>query len=90
MAVENHPVHPSTMKDSNKLRHCTNRTDFKPFLYVQNGWTGDGRKVMKSMPFTMSNECRYDKSLTDAECTGCSRRGEGEAYGRSVVDKAHV
>jgi len=33
-----------------------------------------------SWPFRMSNECRYDRSLSDRFCAGCKHAGSGEAW----------
>jgi len=32
----------------------------------------------------MSDRCRYDMSLGDAKCEGCSHRGKGEAYDAEI------
>jgi hypothetical protein len=69
-----------------QLYGCHNRPrEPKPVL-VQRGWvemglhpndspTGMRERVclprMIAIPFTMSTDCRYDKSATDNACAGC-------------------
>lgn len=55
---------------------CHNRPDFLPKLQVQDGWTPDGRRVMKTIPFTMARECMYDLKGEDTGCNGCRHRDE--------------
>jgi len=50
---------------------CHNRQPFKQELQVQDGWTEDGRRVMKQIPFRMSNECEWSKEHDDDKCTSC-------------------
>ena len=35
----------------------------------------------------MSDRCRYDMSLTDQNCEGCTHRGKGEAYDKLIREK---
>ena len=36
----------------------------------------------------MSDRCRYDRSLTDNDCTDCVHRGKGESYAEQVRSNA--
>lgn len=47
---------------------------------MQDGWTVEGTRETVVMPFRMSSECRYDRSLSDQHCTGCVHAGSGESY----------
>lgn len=53
------------------LNGCHNRAPLKKTLMVQDGWTEDGRRIMKEIPFAMSTDCRHDKRSTDPRCKGC-------------------
>ena len=50
---------------------CFNRQAFKQTVESSHGdtWT-----------YRMSNECRYDRSLSDRFCQGCKHAGSGEQY----------
>lgn len=50
---------------------CFNRPAFKQTVESSHGDT---------WPYRMSNECRYDRSLSDRFCQGCKHAGSGEAW----------
>lgn len=56
------------------MHGCYNREPFKETLLVQAGWTEDGRRIMKEIPFRMSMNCEYDLKQTDGECGDCKWR----------------
>lgn len=58
---------------------CFNRPAFKQTVEHSQGGA--------SWPFRMSNECRYDRSLSDRFCVGCCHTGTGEQYIAEQNDK---
>jgi hypothetical protein len=54
-----------------KRHPCYNRRTYDETVEVQDGWTIDGQRKMKTVPFRMSHLCNYDNKLTDAGCQGC-------------------
>lgn len=86
MPVEDHAVHEKTKVDGTYRYGCHNRKDFADvYRAPQRFQTSDGyQAVFKheavAIPFTMSRECRFDRSLQDPWCEGCKHRGSGEAY----------
>lgn len=54
-----------------KQHSCYNRKPFLESVTVQSGWTLDGRRTTKEIPFRMSRHCEYDERMTDAGCEGC-------------------
>jgi hypothetical protein len=54
-----------------RLHGCHNRPPLQDAIQVQDGWTDDGRRIIKQMPFVMSRDCRHDLKLTDPGCAGC-------------------
>lgn len=78
MPVEDHPIHESVKQNKDAVYGCYNRPNFLAsfFSSLSKCW----------IPFRMSNECRYDRSLKDSKCGGCRRRGSGEAYDKKVRD----
>lgn len=76
MPVEDHAVHEKVKIGKDHRYGCFNfdgRKQTVVSLMSGNSW-----------PYRMSNECRYDMSLTDPNCTGCKHRGSGEDYDRMV------
>ena len=60
----------------NERPRCYNRPAIKPTVRVQNGWTGDGRRIMIDMPFLMSMGCPLHGAHGEAtinywNCSGC-------------------
>lgn len=61
------------------MRHkprCFNKPPGKGYLEVQDGWTEDGRRVMITIPNTMSKECKQWEPDGEAfrhkwDCEGC-------------------
>lgn len=94
MAVEDHPVHDKTKIGPDNRYGCYNRKDFTESYraphrrHGSNGYIAVFEIEAVKIPFRMSRECRYDMSLTDWQCEGCWRRGTGEAYAKSVMEKA--
>lgn len=54
-----------------KKHGCHNRKPFMESLFVQNGWTEDGRRIVEQIPFRMSRHCEYDDRAIDPGCEGC-------------------
>ncbi len=96
MAVIDHPVHAKTKFDDTTRYGCHNRKDFVESYYAPNRRAGaNGYEPTFYMervriPFTMSRECRFDRSLQDPWCEGCKHRGSGEAYDAKVRELASV
>lgn len=60
-----------------KLPSCYNRSPFKGYVYVQNGWTEDGRRDMVCLEDNMTKRChQHDAPFGEAylgrlECGDC-------------------
>ena len=80
MPVIEHPTHPHGVRDAEYRYGCFNRAPFRERLEMQDGWNVEGTRETVVMPFRMSRECRYDRSLYDSACAGCMHAGSGEAY----------
>lgn len=55
---------------------CFNKPPGKGYLEVQDGWTEDGRRVMITIPNTMSKDCKQWEPNGEAfrhkwDCEGC-------------------
>lgn len=61
--------------ESSKRYGCYNRSEFKKYLLVQDGWIDEVKRCMKSIPFTMSQKCEYDLNTTDKRCKDCGHSG---------------
>lgn len=78
MPVEDHPVHPSTIR-TNPHPGCWNQPRSREPYLVKDGFTlsyvGAGRyeaiQRFKTIPDPLSLECRYDQHLGPEECEGC-------------------
>lgn len=60
-----------------RLYGCHNRDPYKTSVPVQDGWTKDGRRIMKDAPNQMAPDCRYtltELGRQDQGCTGCKWR----------------
>lgn len=89
MPVIDHPVHRLTIGGA--LYGCHGRAEFKAGYWAPDRtYAPDGmiRTGQALIPHTMSRECRYDMSLTDAKCDGCQHRGSGEAYTQRIIKEA--
>lgn len=90
MAVIDHAVHKKVKIAADKPYGCHNREWDSKGYYAPNRMAGsDGYKPMfryeaVRIPHRMSQECRYDMSLTDPRCGGCKHRGSGEKYNEMV------
>ena len=80
MPVIEHPVHEHGIRDAEHRYGCHNRPPFEETLAVQGGWRIDGTRRLVEIPFTMSRDCRYERSLDDSACAGCRHAGSGERY----------
>ena len=62
---------PYTCKD-----HPERTGEHSPQSTVQDGWTPDGRRIMREhQPVWGNVECGHMTSEADPECTGCRWRG---------------
>lgn len=80
MPVPDHPTHAKTQQPAGRKYGCWGRPrspDFVNFGPALGLW-----------PFRMSQECRYDMSLTDPGCTDCPHQGSGEAYARQIMEES--
>lgn len=92
MPVIEHEVHAKVRIAANKPYGCFNR-EFSPIYYAPNRKMGSSgyepifffERVR--VQHVMSRECRYDMSLTDPRCDGCTHRGSGEKYSAMVSAK---
>lgn len=77
MAVLDHAVHERVKIGADHRYGCHNRpATFKEMC--------ESKFSVELWKFVMSNECRFDLSLTDPSCTGCVHRGSGEQYDQMV------
>lgn len=92
MPVIDHPVHKSTIKDSQHRYGCWNKDrNFKAYYAPQRFAGSDGYKPVfrfeaVRIEHAMSKECRYDMSITDPCCSDCKHRGSGEEYAKQVSE----
>jgi hypothetical protein len=63
-----------TSRNADDPYGCHNRLPFNPIV------RSSGPGAVTSWPNRFSQECRYDRSLTDLRCSGCRHAGSGEAY----------
>ena len=71
MPVVEVKVRPSSSVGPEHRYGCFNRPAFKQTVESSHGET---------WPYRMSNECRYDRSLSDRFCAGCKPAGTGQQY----------
>ena len=71
MPVVEVKVRPSSSVGPEHRYGCFSRPAFKQTVESSHGET---------WPYRMSNECRYDRSLSDRFCQGCKHAGSGEAW----------
>ena len=85
MPVLDHPVHERTIQKEGARNGCHN----KPRPTPESGYWAPDRKFYPDgrfkvtctwIPFTMTTDCMYDKSMSDPQCEGCPHRGTGEQY----------
>lgn len=53
---------------------CHNRAPLRHEREVQDGWTADGRRVLRVIPDPMTKDCQYthtDLGQADPGCVGC-------------------
>ncbi len=84
MPVEDHPVHPHTI-GSERYEACQRKVRTDGY-WARNGShkTAPPADTWIFVQDKMSVECRYDMSLTDPKCSGCSQQGSGEKYDEMV------
>lgn len=51
-----------------RLNACHNRPPFRDWIDVQDGWTRDGRRRMKSIPVPMTKDCRAEMTAACGDC----------------------
>ena len=93
MPVIEHPVHQHGVRDADHRYGCFNRKPFKAYTVVRDGYWSDGYEMTAKahqMPFRMSCECRYDRSLSDSACAGCTHAGLGEQYVKAMENAGAV
>lgn len=87
MPVIDHPIHEKVIEKQGAKYGCFNRKPYSQgYLAPNRVYAPSGNFTMENafVPHVMSNDCRYDMSLTDRKCEGCEHRGSGEAYDQSV------
>lgn len=87
MPVLDHEVHPSVKVGPAHRYGCWNRNGHAPGYFApRRRFFSNGSFEMGCVfvPDRMSQECRYDMSLTDPNCTDCKHRGSGENYDRMI------
>jgi hypothetical protein len=79
-----HDVHPDTV-GGERYDACRNKAR-APGYWVQtlSYKRNPPMRVWHWIEDTLSKDCRYDRSLIDDKCEGCSRRGQGEAYSGDI------
>ncbi len=94
MPVIDHPVHARTVRRAGDKNGCHGkiRPDEKSGYWAPDRkYYPDGRfeVVNKWVPFVLSTDCMYDKSMSDPQCEGCPHRGTGEKYWLEVTLKGN-
>lgn len=89
MPVEDHPVHPSTMRGADARYGCHDRPEYVSGYMSPDGLWPSGCSThqhikMRFVPHVMSTSCRYDMSLSDPKCHACKHRGSGDEYDRKI------
>jgi hypothetical protein len=93
MAVLAHDVHERTREAAGAVWGCHRRPEFAAGYWAPDRhYLPGGRfKVVQTwIPNVMSTDCRFDLSLTDPKCSGCPRRGSGEAYNEMVRSRGQA
>lgn len=58
---------------------CYDRPALLPTITVQDGWTSDGRRVMKVLPSPFAGDrCKFDRRAADPRCAGCDWVGTNQ------------
>ena len=84
MPVIEHQVHEHGVRDADYRYGCHNRAPFLDRVEMQDGWHVEGTRKVVAVPFRMSGECRYDRSLSDSACAGCMHAGSGERHFKAM------
>jgi hypothetical protein len=89
MPVLDHATHESTVASAQGYG-CKNK-ERKNGYWAQDGWDHSGTDGLSgSHPSWVwiddngSTDCRYDLSLKDERCEGCTKRGQGEEYDQRI------
>lgn len=53
---------------------CHNRQPLQMWATVQDGWTADERRNVRTIPIPWGPECRYTLTTNDSRCAGCRWR----------------
>lgn len=93
MPVLDHPVHARTIEKEGAVNGCWNKV--RPTVGESGYWAPDRKYypdgrfevVCKWVPFVMTEDCMYDKSMSDPKCLDCKHRGTGEKYWLEVTLK---
>ena len=75
MPVDDHPVHPSTVRVEGDLYGC--HTDMRGVerrgrYLARDGYSYDGRVNFVGLQWTGDLACQVDTSATDPKCKGCA------------------
>jgi hypothetical protein len=88
MPVLDHATHESTVASAQGYG-CKNKE--RAIVYFAPGglvpaYAGSMQMHVQTVPVAnrMSKECRYDMSLMDGRCEGCTKRGQGEEYDQRI------
>ena len=91
MPVLAHEVHHKVKEPSDAKYGCWNTKRSRAGYYVKDGLFLDTSQVVaiqkvKYIEDFGSLECRYDQSLVDNKCKGCSHQGFGESYANMIKE----
>lgn len=88
MPVETHEVHEKVKVGDDFRYGCWNRPGKFNYTYQAPAriYADDGSFEVSSVEvrFANSHNCRYDLSLSDSACKGCTHRGSGEIYAEKI------
>lgn len=82
MPVEDHPIHPSTIRGSNHKNGCWNQPRSRNPYLVKDGFHEDGRQRFVLIDDVGSLECKNDgkvgKEGDQKYCDGCQHKNFGK------------
>ena len=81
-----HAVSAMTKRSDSDPYGCANKEREGVYYGTNRVYHADGTFHLEMAPIIdrLSNECRYDHSLTDPRCATCSKRGSGEKYSEMI------
>jgi hypothetical protein len=84
-----HAVSEMTKRTDADPYGCANKPRKSGYYATKRVYFRDGRYALMTtwVEDRMSQECRYDASLTDPRCTTCEKRGSGEKYSEMIRSK---